>query len=138
MKFQKCEKAKTILLVSFLHSGSALRDDITKVVLSLQEDDTLLELKNKWWKTDQCSQDEGGKEDANELGLRNIGGIFLVLISGLVCGMLAAVGEFIWKSRQNAEIDRVSMRMEKAGCPIQDWKKCSPILRQKCEFFTHF
>ena len=86
-----------------------MRDEVTKVILQLQEDDHLLKLKNKWWKIDQCSKEEQSKEDANELGLKNIGGIFLVLISGLVCGILAAVAEFIWKSRQNAEIDRVSV-----------------------------
>ena len=89
-------------------AGSVYRDEITKVILQLQEDDVLLELKNKWWKSDQCHKSTGQSDEANSLGLRNIGGIFLVLITGLVCGLIAAFAEFIWKSRQNAMIDRVS------------------------------
>ena len=89
--------------------GSALRDDITKAILHLQEDDTLLRLKKKWWKTENCKSNLNQKEDANELGVKNIGGIFLVLISGLVAGVMAAFAEFVWKSRQNATLDRVSL-----------------------------
>ena len=51
--------------------------------------------------------DSVNNSDANELGLENIGGIFLVLIAGVILGILVAIAEFIWKSRQNAEIDRV-------------------------------
>lgn len=66
-------------------------------------------MKNKWWKQGKCVRDEASKEDANELGVENIGGIFLVLLAGLIIGVLVAIGEFIWKSKQNAEIDRVSL-----------------------------
>eukprot|EP00057_Strongylocentrotus_purpuratus_P014629 XP_011669103.1 PREDICTED: glutamate receptor ionotropic, kainate 2 [Strongylocentrotus purpuratus] len=89
--------------------GSVYRDEITKVILQLQEDDVLLELKTKWWRTDQCHKSTGQSDEANSLGLKNIGGIFLVLITGLVCGLIAAFAEFIWKSRQNAMIDRKSL-----------------------------
>ncbi|XP_071819367.1 glutamate receptor ionotropic, kainate 2-like isoform X2 [Apostichopus japonicus] len=89
--------------------GSPLRDEITKVILQLQEEDILLQLKKKWWKTDKCVQEHKNKEDANELDLSNIGGIFLVLLAGLIVGLITAVCEFVWKSRQNAEIDRKSL-----------------------------
>ena len=98
----------TILFILFLHLESGIRDEITKAILILQEDDTLLKLKDKWWKTSNCQSTINQKEDASELGVKNIGGIFLVLISGLVAGVMAAVAEFVWKSRQNANLDRVS------------------------------
>lgn len=66
-------------------------------------------MKNKWWKQGKCVREESSKEDANELGVENIGGIFLVLIAGLIIGILVAIGEFVWKSKQNAEIDRVNI-----------------------------
>ncbi|XP_033635111.1 glutamate receptor ionotropic, kainate 2-like [Asterias rubens] len=87
--------------------GSKLRDKITSSVLRLQENEKLINLKNEWWKTGQCVMDSVNNSDANELGLENIGGIFLVLIAGVILGILVAIAEFIWKSRQNAEIDRV-------------------------------
>ena len=101
-------KRKLMVNLLISASGSVYRDEITKVILQLQEDDVLLELKTKWWRTDQCHKSTGQSDEANSLGLKNIGGIFLVLITGLVCGLIAAFAEFIWKSRQNAMIDRVS------------------------------
>ncbi|XP_072018831.1 glutamate receptor ionotropic, kainate 2-like isoform X2 [Amphiura filiformis] len=92
--------------------GDPIRDQITNAILRLQEADEILSLKNKWWRSGQCTNDDSQKEDANELGLENIGGIFLVLIAGLVLGVLVAVAEFVWKSRQNAEIDRKSLCAE--------------------------
>ena len=89
--------------------GDPIREGITNAILQLQEADEILNLKIKWWKTGHCQVDDGSEKDANELGLRNIGGIFLVLIAGLVLGILVAVVEFVWKSRENAEIDRVSV-----------------------------
>ncbi len=101
-------KIISFLYVFFFYTGDPIRDEITNAILHLQETDVILSLKNKWWRSGQCTTDDSQKEDANELGLENIGGIFLVLIAGLVLGVLVAVAEFVWKSRQNAEIDRVS------------------------------
>eukprot|EP00057_Strongylocentrotus_purpuratus_P014630 XP_011669104.1 PREDICTED: glutamate receptor ionotropic, kainate 2 isoform X2 [Strongylocentrotus purpuratus] len=92
--------------------GSRYRDLITKAILKLQEDDVLLELKNKWWKSGQCVRDDNSKDDASELGLKNIGGIFLVLVAGLILGVITVIAEFIWKSKQNAEIDKKSLCAE--------------------------
>ena len=38
---------------------------------------------------------------ASALGLKNVGGVFLVLIVGLGLALLAAILEFIWKSRKD-------------------------------------
>ncbi|XP_063955091.1 glutamate receptor ionotropic, kainate 2-like [Lytechinus pictus] len=92
--------------------GSRYRDEITKAILKLQEEDVLLELKNKWWKSGQCVRDDNSKDDASELGLKNIGGIFLVLVAGLILGIITVIAEFIWKSKQNAEIDKKSLCAE--------------------------
>ncbi|XP_072018832.1 glutamate receptor ionotropic, kainate 2-like [Amphiura filiformis] len=92
--------------------GDPIRDQITNAILQLQEADEILSLKSKWWRTGICSSDLGQKEDANELGLQNIGGIFLVLIAGLVLGVFVAVAEFVWTSRQNAKADRKSICAE--------------------------
>ena len=100
-----------LFLFLFYFSGDPIRDEITSAILRLQEEDTILKLKNKWWRFGRCSKKDSNTEDANELGLENIGGIFLVLIAGLVLGVLVAVAEFVWKSRENAEIDRVSMEI---------------------------
>lgn len=54
-------------------------------------------------------QDDGSKSStsAAELGLANVGGIFVVLILGSSVALLIAMGEFAWKSRKLAldEVD---------------------------------
>lgn len=62
-------------------------------------------LKNKWWKKEQaggtCNANGDSSEDSSgsvsELGLQNVGGIFLVLLLGLVIGCITAGLENFWK-----------------------------------------
>ena len=41
------------------------------------------------------------------LGMENIGGIFVVLVGGLVLAVLVALVEFVWASRRSAEREEV-------------------------------
>ncbi|XP_022103504.1 glutamate receptor ionotropic, kainate 1-like [Acanthaster planci] len=117
--------------------GSALRDEITKAILSLQEDETIIRLKQQWWKSANCQNNNANqKEDANELGVKNIGGIFLVLISGLVASAMAAVAEFVWKSRQNATLDSKSLCGEmmaemRFACRCNKRRNSKPVIEHK-------
>ena len=49
-------------------------------------------------------QNEGSTDtsDAAELGLANVGGVFMVLTTGLIVAALIALCEFAWKSRKLA------------------------------------
>lgn len=49
-------------------------------------------------------KDDGSKASASaaELGLANVGGIFVVLILGSSVALLIAIFEFVWKSRKLA------------------------------------
>lgn len=42
------------------------------------------------------------------MGIQNLGGIFIVLASGLVLSIFVAIGEFIYKLRKTAEREQVS------------------------------
>lgn len=55
-------------------------------------------------------QDETSKSSsaANELGLANVGGVFVVLMGGMGVACVIAVCEFVWKSRKVAVEERVS------------------------------
>ena len=55
-------------------------------------------------------QDEISKSSsaANELGLANVGGVFVVLMGGMGVACVIAVCEFVWKSRKVAVEERVS------------------------------
>lgn len=56
------------------------------------------------------TQDETTKSSstANELGLANVGGVFVVLMGGMGVACVIAVCEFVWKSRKVAVEERVS------------------------------
>ncbi|NXN95687.1 GRIK5 protein, partial [Rhinopomastus cyanomelas] len=85
--------------------GSPFRDEITLAILQLQENNRLEILKRKWWEGGHCPKEEDHR--AKGLGMENIGGIFVVLVCGLVVAVLVALVEFVWSSRRSAEREEV-------------------------------
>ena len=92
-------------LMSFGPSGSPYRDKITIAILQLQEEGKLHMMKEKWWRGNGCPEEES--KEASALGVQNIGGIFIVLAAGLVLSVFVAVGEVLYKSKQNAQLEKV-------------------------------
>ncbi|KAI2655724.1 Glutamate receptor ionotropic, kainate 2 [Labeo rohita] len=84
--------------------GSPYRDKITIAILQLQEEGKLHMMKEKWWRGNGCPEEEN--KEASALGVQNIGGIFIVLAAGLVLSVFVAVGEFLYKSKQNAQLEK--------------------------------
>lgn len=46
-------------------------------------------------------------DPSSGLGMENIGGIFVVLICGLIIAVFVAIMEFVWSTRRSAETDEV-------------------------------
>ncbi|XP_059759890.1 glutamate receptor ionotropic, kainate 5 isoform X3 [Balaenoptera ricei] len=90
--------------------GSPFRDEITLAILQLQENNRLEILKRKWWEGSRCPKEEDHR--AKGLGMENIGGIFVVLICGLIIAVFVAVMEFVWSTRRSAESEEVSVCQE--------------------------
>ncbi|XP_043972197.1 glutamate receptor ionotropic, kainate 2 isoform X3 [Gambusia affinis] len=88
--------------------GSPYRDKITIAILQLQEEGKLHMMKEKWWRGNGCPEEES--KEASALGVQNIGGIFIVLAAGLVLSVFVAVGEFLYKSKQNAQLEKAQWR----------------------------
>lgn len=93
-------------------SHESLREALTEEILYLQETQVIDELYTKWWKKEldggKCAEAEttpAGK--AAELGVENVGGVFVVLMGGVVGGFFISLCEFIWKARKNARRDKV-------------------------------
>ncbi|XP_014032850.1 glutamate receptor ionotropic, kainate 5 isoform X2 [Salmo salar] len=85
--------------------GSPFKEEITLGVLQLAENNRLEILKRRWWEGGQCPKEEDHR--AKGLGMENIGGIFVVLICGLIVAVFVAVMEFVWSTRRSAETDEV-------------------------------
>uniref|UniRef100_H3CIB4 Glutamate receptor n=2 Tax=Tetraodon nigroviridis TaxID=99883 RepID=H3CIB4_TETNG len=90
--------------------GSPFRDEITLAILQLQENNRLEILKRRWWEGGQCPKEEDHR--AKGLGMENIGGIFVVLICGLIIAVFVAIMEFVWSTRRSAETDEASVCQE--------------------------
>uniref|UniRef100_A0A8C2E5V7 Glutamate receptor, ionotropic, kainate 1b n=1 Tax=Cyprinus carpio TaxID=7962 RepID=A0A8C2E5V7_CYPCA len=86
--------------------GSPYRDKVTIAILQLQEEGKLHMMKEKWWRGNGCPEEDS--KEASALGVENIGGIFIVLAAGLVLSVFVAIGEFIYRSRKNLDIEEVS------------------------------
>ncbi|XP_047243831.1 glutamate receptor ionotropic, kainate 2-like isoform X3 [Girardinichthys multiradiatus] len=108
--------------------GSPYRDKITIAILQLQEEGKLHMMKEKWWRGNGCPEEES--KEASALGVQNIGGIFIVLAAGLVLSVFVAVGEVLYKSKQNAQLEKrsfCSAMMDELRVSL----KCQRRLKQK-------
>ncbi|XP_015197435.2 glutamate receptor ionotropic, kainate 1 isoform X7 [Lepisosteus oculatus] len=108
--------------------GSPYRDKVTIAILQLQEEGKLHMMKEKWWRGNGCPEEDS--KEASALGVENIGGIFIVLAAGLVLSVFVAIGEFIYKSRQNTDIEQCisfSAVMEELGISL----KCHKSVKKR-------
>lgn len=56
----------------------------------------------------KCSSDESAAPaDAAELGIANVGGVFVVLVGGLACGLIIGLLEFFWNIRTLAVENKI-------------------------------
>ncbi|XP_041354754.1 glutamate receptor ionotropic, kainate 2-like isoform X2 [Gigantopelta aegis] len=99
---------------------SQYRDLMSETILKLQEDQFIHEIHRKWWKEElgggKCVHDVSGGSTgkANDLGVDNVGGVFVVLIAGVGAGFIISLCEFIWKARKNAKKDEQTLCSEMA------------------------
>lgn len=92
--------------------NSPYRTLISQAVLKLQEEGKLGPLKTKWWiekngGEGKCAADAEGGGDTPELGLDNVGGVFLVLGAGLFVAIIVGIIDFMWNVRSMAIEEKV-------------------------------
>lgn len=51
--------------------------------------------------------------------MENIGGIFVVLICGLIISVFVAVMEFVWSTRRSAETEQVNLLRQEVRKPAR-------------------
>lgn len=80
-------------------------------ILDLQEKGVIQMLYDKWWKSGlTCIRDEIKNKDgkANPLDFSNIGGVFVVLLIGMLLAIGIAFVEFVYKFKSTSKTGRVS------------------------------
>lgn len=70
----------------------------------MQEKGTIQKFYNQWWKAGStCLQNEKKDTKPDPLKVENVGGIFAVLIGGLVLACIVSFFEFIYYAKQNSK-----------------------------------
>ncbi|XP_026462713.1 glutamate receptor ionotropic, kainate 2-like, partial [Ctenocephalides felis] len=93
--------------------NSPYRTAISGAVLKMQEEGKLHQLKTKWWKEmhggGKCTADAQVSDDsAAELGIDNVGGVFVVLGCGCGVAVVIAMLEFLWNVRKVAVEEKIT------------------------------
>lgn len=90
-------------------TDSPYRTPISNAIVVLQDKGILYSLKKKWWEEKgRCTVVSSSKAAvANDLKIEHVGGVFVVLVAGVVLGCLSGALEFIWKSLKIARDERV-------------------------------
>uniref|UniRef100_A0A2H1W6P8 SFRICE_012305 n=1 Tax=Spodoptera frugiperda TaxID=7108 RepID=A0A2H1W6P8_SPOFR len=85
---------------------SSYRTAVDNALLKLAESGKLVEIKNRWWKAppeNACVSEEAAEEGAaGELGVENVGGVFVVLACGCSAATAMGIFEFLWNVREVA------------------------------------
>ncbi|XP_076058832.1 glutamate receptor ionotropic, kainate 2-like isoform X2 [Oratosquilla oratoria] len=133
---RRCDLMQVGGLLDSKSYGIALPPDspytgaISSAILQLKENGTLHDLKKKWWERRKggghCTQEQSAKQSsaAAELGLANVGGVFVVLIGGMGLATIVAICEFIWNARELATDENASF-CEELGTEVSFILKCS-------------
>lgn len=86
--------------------NSPYRKAFSEQILKLSESGVLNDLKNKWWKSDIVCDDEKPHDD---LGIGNVGGVFLVVAGGCFVAFIVALIEFLWNVEKIAIEEKVRL-----------------------------
>ncbi|XP_076391777.1 glutamate receptor ionotropic, kainate 2 isoform X2 [Megachile rotundata] len=113
------------------------RHALNTAVLKLQQSGLITELKTKWWTQKRgggkCRED-GGQSAAEELGIDNVGGVFLVLTVGVALSFFYTIYEFLWEIGCTSARENVSFT-EELIAELKFIVKCSssskPVRRRK-------
>ncbi|XP_012940304.1 ionotropic receptor 25a [Aplysia californica] len=78
-----------------VQEGSPLRSQLSNIILKLINQRALEEMKTKWWKEDEkeCPKLEN---ETDGISIRNIGGVFLVIVIGSGLSLITLAFECYW------------------------------------------
>lgn len=95
--------------------GADYRTNLSVAILQLSERGELYKLKNKWWKRhNNTCQDYSDPiyQDGDELSIIELGGVFMVLLGGILVAIFVGFCEFLWNVRQVAVKEKVSKELK--------------------------
>lgn len=94
---------------------SPYRHHLNTALLKLSESGIITELKKKWWQEKRGGgkcRENGGTSSAEELGLNNVGGVFLVLTVGVALSCVYTIFELLLDVGRTSIRENVSFKEE--------------------------
>lgn len=91
--------------------GSKLRAQLSEVILKLQETGVLQKLKDRWWKQKGGGQCIVTPSTLTELGLKNLGGVFVVLVVGSIFSLILCLIELLIYTRLSTRKSVINFAM---------------------------
>ncbi|EZA54442.1 Glutamate receptor, ionotropic kainate, partial [Ooceraea biroi] len=97
-----------------MRKGVPYRTDLSGAVLKMQESGMMNELQLKWWKQKRGGNvcEEKPPVTVEPLNFEDVGGVFLIMISGVMSSWIFAGLSFLWNIRNNAIKHNVSYKEE--------------------------
>lgn len=85
-----------------INSDSPYRDKLSSAILHLQEEGAIQAMYDKWWKQKNIDKfcDNTKTPSTKALELRNVGGVFVLVLTGTFCGFVIALIEFVCNARK--------------------------------------
>uniref|UniRef100_A0AC34GQT2 Uncharacterized protein n=1 Tax=Panagrolaimus sp. ES5 TaxID=591445 RepID=A0AC34GQT2_9BILA len=84
-----------------VQSGSGLKDEISATILKLLNERQLEALKEKWWNDNphkvKCPDVD---DESNGISIQNIGGVFIVILAGIVLSFITLIFEYMYYKRK--------------------------------------
>lgn len=115
-----------------------LRAWLSGGILQLQEEGKLHTFKERWWKEKKgggrCSDASKASGSVNELGLGNVGGVFVVMLLGMCLSAFVAIIEFLWfqrKIQRNPEMSLFKLLMKEIKYAVSCGSSSKPAPKFK-------
>ncbi|GFY76121.1 glutamate receptor ionotropic, kainate 2 [Trichonephila inaurata madagascariensis] len=124
--------------IALRKNSSALRAWLSGGILKLQEQGHLHTFKERWWKEKKgggsCSQSSKSSGSVNELGLGNVGGVFVVMLLGIVLSAMMGIIEFLWfqrKLQKETDMSLFKLLLREIKCAVTCGSSSKPAPKLK-------
>jgi len=86
------------------------RSNLSVGILKLSEKGVLYRLRNKWFNNNESTCDLAASTiEGDQFDMDSVGGLFVVLILGVIVAFVIGVAEFLWHVQRIAVKERVSL-----------------------------
>uniref|UniRef100_A0A7E4W6R4 PBPe domain-containing protein n=1 Tax=Panagrellus redivivus TaxID=6233 RepID=A0A7E4W6R4_PANRE len=97
-----------------VQSGSALKDQISAAILKLLNERKLEILKEKWWtRNPNQAKCPSYDDESNGISINNIGGVFIVILAGIVLSFITLVFEYFYYRHKAAKQPKPTATMRR-------------------------